>query len=250
MSVWTDIQRVRIVDLDPRGRLKLSAIAQYFQDGAVRHAHKMQIHNADLQDRGVAWIMAHLFLTVSAAPSPDIDEEITVRTYPTGMHRLYARREFILMDGLHRRVASGLSYWLLINPQTRRLARDAAVIRSYEGHVEAGTIEHVIEKSPPREKWSARRELDVRYADIDVNNHANNTIYVEWVLESIPLDLLRSGAVQTFDISFLYETTYGQRVISESCPTDRAADRISYVHRLSVDGRDVARARTWWSVGE
>ena len=44
----------------------------------------------------------------------------------------------------------------------------------------------------------------VRNSDIDSNNHVNNTRYAQWILDSLPIDLLKKGVeLKGYEVNFL-----------------------------------------------
>ena len=107
-----------------------------------------------------------------------------------------------------------------------------------------------LDKLPPFPEASGgvrEAELAVRYCDLDVNLHANNVRYVEWILESLPAELLRSSVPAELDLDFLAEAGIGERILSRTVASPGMPGE-AYAHSLVRlhDGVEVARARTAW----
>jgi medium-chain acyl-[acyl-carrier-protein] hydrolase len=57
--------------------------------------------------------------------------------------------------------------------------------------------------------------FSVRYDDLDINKHVNNTVYVTWALEALDYDFRANYGLKSLDIYFKHEAKYGEDVISQ-----------------------------------
>ena len=55
-------------------------------------------------------------------------------------------------------------------------------------------------------------EHAVSYSDIDIIGHTNNVRYVVWAMDALPYELTSTKRVKDLYISFIKETTPGQKV--------------------------------------
>jgi len=87
------------------------------------------------------------------------------------------------------------------------------------------------------------RFFNVRLSDLDLNQHVNNARYIEWALESVPLEIWRGYQLQRIEISFRAETKYGERVIVQTEQSDG-----TFFHQIvsEKDKRNLAVLRTSW----
>jgi len=60
----------------------------------------------------------------------------------------------------------------------------------------------------------------VRYSDIDMHHHVNNTIYIEWILDSYPFEMNQTHQIHTFEINFLAESSYGDEISVHTEPVE------------------------------
>ena len=58
-------------------------------------------------------------------------------------------------------------------------------------------------------------EFKVRYADIDVNMHANNSNYIIWALEPLPYEFRKEHQLKNVDIIFKKEIRYDEKFVSK-----------------------------------
>ena len=84
--------------------------------------------------------------------------------------------------------------------------------------------------------------------DIDVNNHVNNVVYIEWALEAIPANILKKCQPEHVEISFKGEAFYNEAVISR-CSKNFNGDENIFLHQIvrKEDGKELARLRTKWT---
>ncbi|WP_394336362.1 hypothetical protein [Balneicella halophila] len=85
--------------------------------------------------------------------------------------------------------------------------------------------------------------------DTDTNKHVNNIRYLQWVLESIPDEIIDNYYMFSIDGRFISEATYGQTVISmtQMLHKEDSEDK-SFLHTVKVEntGLVCATAQTVW----
>jgi len=94
------------------------------------------------------------------------------------------------------------------------------------------------------EQADRARHFDVRFSDLDVNQHVNNVRYVEWALEAAPREMLLTQQPTEIDIQFRAETGLGETVVTQ---LQQDADRLLHRLRRTRDDKTVAQATTQWA---
>jgi acyl-ACP thioesterase len=196
---------VRSYEVDPDGKLSLTALSNLFQEIAWRHADSADF-GRNLQEQHLAWIMARMDIKCENLPS--WGDAIKVYTAGRGQDKLFAFREFLITDMEGKILARGMSSWVLMNVQTKRILRPEKVLPA--------------ELFDPEEKpeWQPEKvilggelvkseHLKVRYSDLDLNNHVNNTSYIRWVE-----NILRENGFDTpfLLINYLTECVLGDEL--------------------------------------
>ena len=59
-----------------------------------------------------------------------------------------------------------------------------------------------------------KNHFKVRYGDIDSNMHVNNVKYVEWAVESLPLEVILNYQLEELSVIFEKECRYGAEIIA------------------------------------
>jgi acyl-ACP thioesterase len=236
---------VHSFDADAFGLLSPAALAGYLQEAAGRSAEALGFGLSRLNALGLTWVLARQRLVLDAPIR--WGDSLTVETWPSGLYRLAALRDFrLLRDGAE--VGRVLTTWFVMDLATRRPSRPDRLLPP-ERRVQT---EHVLPlAAPPIPALGSpvlERRFQVRYADIDANRHVTNASYIGWAMEAVEEPAWQTQRLASLDVQFLAETAHGTFVRSRSSPDGEGA-RLHAVVR-EEDGKELARARTTWVARE
>jgi medium-chain acyl-[acyl-carrier-protein] hydrolase len=237
--------RVRSYEADPLGRLQVPILCRLLQEAATAHAAELGVAVDALVDRGVAWVLNRLDLHLQKWPQSD--DEIVVETWPAAMNRLLTERRFRILDTDGHEIGAASTLWLVLDLGRRRPVRlPEAVVEMLQKLDLAADPVRPAELIPP-ENPTVELGFTVRRSDVDLAGHANNTSFVEWVVEAVPDEIWGDCDLTDLDIQFLAECHQGQTVQSRSQLVD-GSDATEVRHQLvrTDGGAEVARARTVW----
>lgn len=200
--IWEDSFSISTYHIDPFGKLKLSAFYELLQDAASRDAARKGFGYNDLIKEKKFWVLLRVLLKFNRMP--EWEEKVVFRTWPKETNGIIAFRDFELVSESGEKLSTGTSAWSQVHTETRRPLR----IDKDENYQAVKDL-HAIEEKPgkvlvPEEmEWS--EEIKVKYSQIDVNWHVNNTRYLEWVMNEIPIDYLRDNMLKEMEVNFLSE---------------------------------------------
>ncbi len=240
--IWSETFPVRLIEIDAHGTLAVGALCDYLQEAAGNHAGAFGVSVASLMERHLTWILSRLRLRIDRLPAAG--ERLEVRTWPTGVERLFALRDFEVLDAQGCRIATALSAWLILDTAARRPVRIQSVFDPPGIGETTRALNVGIEKLPAFERADRETPVLVRLSDLDTNDHANNARIAEWVVEGVGRDVWQRSHIRGLDIDFLAESLHGDAVSSRAS----ALPDGQFLHSLvrSGDGREIARARTRW----
>ena len=162
-----------------------------------------------LQEQGLSWVLSRFAIEVNRYPKQF--EEITIETWIEDINKLVSTRNFLIFDKNRELIAKACSLWSMIDQNTRRpvnlletLYKDAPIL------AEANDMERPVRILEV--KGEKVDEVKVRYSDIDFNQHANSARYIKWQLDSYNLDMFKEKQVKRFDINFVQEVLFGEKI--------------------------------------
>jgi len=245
--VWTESFRVRAYEVDATAKTSVPAIANWLQETAGNHATALGWGVDALWAQARTWVLARLHLCLSRVPG--WREGVRVTTWPSGAHRLYALREFRVTGPGDREIGIATTGWVLLDLATRRPVRLPDELREIARITPGRVLADPFAKLPEVNGADAVRTLGVRFADLDMNRHANNVSVIAWALEALPDEVVLDGSLAELEIEFRTEAVRGDQILVQ---TQRASEgSTAFLHRLlrESDGREIARARTLWQSG-
>ncbi|MFR9650215.1 MAG: acyl-ACP thioesterase domain-containing protein [Rikenellaceae bacterium] len=220
-------------DIDLWGYLRPTAILAILQEAAYLHSEQRRMGVDALHEQNVTWVLSRV--RVEAERLPELHERIRVRTWHKGQSKesgLFSLRDFIIYDSEDRAIIRATSSWLVINIETRRITRidklfsgDSTLSRLvYQGDA----IQSEAERVNPLSDGQAVGEHRVLYSDIDINQHVNNTKYLEWACDHAPQSMESQNRFKTLTINFNHEAKYGELVTLRSTP--------QHPNRVQIEG--------------
>lgn len=244
IRIWNDLYRINWYDAGPDGRVRLTALSRFMQESAWRHAKHMNLGFSKLAENEVFWVLSRILIRVHHYPL--WDSEITVETWPTGMDRVFAMRDFYVSSADGRSVCSASSAWLVLDVKTHRPRRIAPLVDERFLVPERQALERKPDKIETVVTGTPTRQCTVLYSDIDIHTHVNNVKYLEWVFDSLPIEHIERYEVDEIELNFLAESSWGEEVLlfNESVPGNTPV----FVHEITKrNGEHVlCRARSVW----
>ncbi len=192
--------RISTYDCTIHSKFSPVVALNWFQEAAQRQVEDNHIGFDFLDQNGLAWVVTRYDLTFHAYP--DYGEEVTVVTESAGVKSFSAFRTFKLMREDGTVLIEGLSEWMLIDRKNGRVTRPD----SYEEMLVLGTDAKTRftwrRLSPVDTEKAVDHAFEIRFQDIDHNEHVNNATYLIWAIESIPRDVLVESNLKSLKIVF------------------------------------------------
>jgi medium-chain acyl-[acyl-carrier-protein] hydrolase len=234
---------VHTYEVDAFGTLEVPALSGYLQEVAGLHAADLGVGIDVLRAKGLTWVLARQRLELPLPVS--LGDTLEIETWPSGVERLAATREFVVRRGDGAEAARATTQWYVLDLASRRPVRPGEVL---DPRFPRPASPHVAPlapgKLPAPASWDLEKRFQVRYADIDVNMHVTNASYVTWAIEAAPVELWRAARVASVEVHYLAEGLHGHAILSRLARTGEA----TYAHAIvrEDDGKELARLVTGW----
>ena len=97
------------------------------QETAWHHADHLKVGYSDLAEQRYFWVLSRL--SIQMEQYPGWDEKIKIRTWLTGMGRLFALRHFSIANSKGDILGTAKSAWLVLDLKSRRPQRIEPVFK-------------------------------------------------------------------------------------------------------------------------
>ena len=218
---------VRTCDCDMSGRMSVSRIFAFLQEGAGVHAHLLGCGRDVMLKNGIVWVLARSELHMDRYPA--VGETLCMETFPMPNRRWFFPRYFILTDEAGLVLGKAATLWLLMDFKTRAMAPPDLALTYLPDNSDLdaplpfpGNVTPVYGEA----------QLSVRkpeYSDIDVNLHVNNTRYGDWLCDALGMKVMRRREIARLLIHYQREIKPEQEIrLSLQCNGDAA--RMTGIH--------------------
>ncbi len=200
--------RVESRDVDFMKRATVMALGDYVLHTAGEDADANGFGVRELNaTHNSSWVLTRMAMEVLRMP--DEYEELTIQTWVSEVSRVMTTRNFRVFGRGREPIASAVTNWAMINLDTRR-PMDLYTLNNYNGMTQAvaSPVDMPRRLTVPEEE--KRYNHTVVYSDVDFNCHANSMKYLQWVVDTLPLEELSSKRFARIDINFIQESLHGQ----------------------------------------
>jgi medium-chain acyl-[acyl-carrier-protein] hydrolase len=219
------------------GTLSIHALFNHFQELAGQHATVLGVGFEKLRDSGIAWLLSRITLRIDALPK--WGDSVTLYTWPKGVDRLFALRDFKLQNSKGETLVCATSCWLAVDLEKERPRR----IETLAVDLSFPHAEHAIHEVPDKitavQSLTPALEVQALPSDLDVNEHVNNANYARWITDCFDLERLRARRISGLQVNYLKQVLKGDHV-SISTAVDPATPGREYVQGVRSGDRALA----------
>jgi len=196
--------KITSAETDMESRLRPGALINLLIQAATCSADKLGFGFESLKKYNLFWVFSRL--TINIVRPLNWNEVVEVETWPKDIVGLLYTRDFIIRDGEGKVVGRAASAWLPIDLETKRPKRKESFDSEFFTFLKD---KHAL-KDPP-EKLAGTREGEIfkvnsTYFDIDLNKHVTSTRYIDWMMDTFPIDFLRENYPKALSINYIKET--------------------------------------------
>ena len=202
---YTLPMRVKTYDVGPGSKMKLSVMLRVCQEISERHLESVGMGYTEMKEKGLVFLIISNAATVYRLP--ELGEELTIKTHPLGTMgvQFYRDYEFWAGEELLIRV---MQTCVSAEPHEHKILRPKAFLSYGVFHDGKVPREEKVDKIAPCELPELGKR-EIRYSDIDYNDHLNNTVYGDITMDFLPEEL-RTKAFSYEQIDYVSEAKLGE----------------------------------------
>lgn len=238
---------VHVYETAANGKLTLPGLFNFLQDIASDHAEKLNFGRNDLLKNNHIWVLSRIYAVIDKLPA--MNDTVTVRTWPSAIDKILALRDFKVLDqnGLH--LVSATSSWAIIDRSTKRIQRPDDVISNFHSslNIERSLQRNAAKLEPVAAGGYLTPMFQVKFSDLDVNLHANNVKFLQWVTDAYPLDFVIANSPVSVEINYLAESMCGDELKILVSQDNEVTDFWNHSVIRVNDNRELCRIRIEWN---
>ena len=190
-----------------------------------------------LEYYNLVWIITEYDIEVVRLPR--FAEEITIETEALSYNRLFCYRRFTIYDEAGQEIIRMLATFVLMDRDSRKVhAVEPEIVAPYQSDFDKKLI-----RGPKYESLEEpfSKDYHVRFYDLDMNGHVNNSKYLDWIFEVMGADFLTQYIPKKINLKYVKEVRPGGVITS-------AVERtgLGSKHEITSDGSTNAQAIITW----
>ncbi len=230
--------------VDQNRKLRITALMQFLEDMAIRHSEKCGVGLDYYHQNRVAWVLAKWDIEIRNYP--EFNRKITVTTAPTSFRSFFGFRKFDVTDEQGQFLAKAQTLWIFVDTRQKKPVPVTSEVISAYGLSRDQKQPLPIEAPTAPETGILQSRFQVRPGDIDTNRHVNNIRFVEWALDTLPVDFTNSHSVQRVLVDYRKELTIGEEVVAIADIVEKGSS-IETHHRISDGEKEASLITFRWT---
>ncbi|MCK5066052.1 MAG: hypothetical protein KAR16_01375 [Bacteroidales bacterium] len=240
MNLFSKEFSISSYDLNPKGKARLTTMANFFQELAYHHASKLGFGYDDMKARQTTWVLSRMRIRMDSYPV--WDDRIAMETWPSGVDKLFALRDFRIRNSEGKVIGMASTAWLILNIETHRLIRPKEALEHFKLIVHPEQVfAYPLDKIDVPDETRVLSHHSVVFSDLDIIGHVNNVKYMEWCIDSVIASSNPEREIREFEINFNHEALFGDKV--EIRGHDLSGEETRFLATRKGDGKEIIRAR-------
>ena len=227
-------------DVDQFLELKLPSFFKMMQEASTEHAEVLDIGKANTIDKGMYWVITRIELDILKMPK--YLETVKLTTYPGDNMRFMFPRYFHLTNQKGEVLIRASTIWMVLDKVNHRICLNPFNGQTFpEEHTE-GEL-----PLPTKAVVGDVKEVEqrkVRYSDIDLNGHLNNTKYIDYIVDIHDSSFYKENRISHFLINYEKELrdndvlTLLKNDENPECVVGKVGDQTALVVNIHYQKRD------------
>lgn len=209
-KVYDKNYEIHFYEVDNKLQCTIESLLKFIEDIGTEQSEKLGCGMKYLIERNMAWVFYQYEIVVHRYPK--YAENIKISTEPYDINKFYAFRKYDMYDENGVKIVEAKATFLLIDITKRRLTRVPEEQYRIYGVDSQRKTQATIDKIKELKESNHIEEINIKYSDIDINNHVNNIRYVQWAIDYLPIEFLTKHRLRNLKVSFEKESKYGEKL--------------------------------------
>ncbi|MCL9807568.1 thioesterase [Flavobacterium amniphilum] len=209
-SVYSHEWEINFTQCAPNGLLKYVDLCNVLQLTAAEHSILGGLSFNDMQIHHQAWVLSRIRIEIEALPK--WMDKVTVKTWIESLEGNKSIRNIeMYLEG--KKIVGATTYWAVFNTQLRKSESLALPHEHFEKYPDwKATTISFSRINMLHEGVQKIKDHKVVLSDLDIVNHANNTKYLEWCLDTISPKCILNQSIRSLEMNFLKELNWNDTI--------------------------------------
>jgi len=198
-------------DVSMGNKVTNTALLSYLEDAGGIHSNIAKLGLNDIPETKKSWMI--LNWRIELYKRPKYADKIIIKTWCSDMDKLYAYRDFEILDENRNVIGKATSKWVLTNIEKKKIVRlDETILENYT--IEGNPVfeNEKLDKLKEPEEYENMVEFTINRSLIDINNHVHNIYYMDVANEVLPLEIFKNTEFNNINIMYKKEMKLGENV--------------------------------------
>lgn len=193
---------VQYYEGDMTGKLSLPMLLNLAVLSGTLQADQLGIGDEVVHAQGVGWIVLQYEMTITRRPK--VNETIVLQTQARDCNAFFCQRQYRMLDQTGQVLVDIQALFSLLDMEKRKLARGPDEFIDAYGAQRVKRIKRGLApaKIAEDEPVDGQQQYRVRFTDIDMNQHVNNSRYFDWLEDVLGADFLLTHEPKKLNIRF------------------------------------------------
>ena len=236
----------RISEVDVTEKVTITAIMDYLQHIAYKHADQLGVGHHQIFHKNLTWLLLRYTIKIIRYPVPG--EELNVSSWVAESNsQKYTIRDFEVKDKENNIICQATTSWLLYNYRKRQSLNFKDYWQNFKAEKKR-SLDYSFPNLPLPGNISSRKKLKVRLQDLDINQHVNHVAHIYWIIESMPSKIRHKYKIEQIEISYKEQAFHEDEVIIESeIIEDKTNKTLKAIHQITKNkNKLISKAQTFW----
>lgn len=191
-------------DVALNNKVTNTALLSYLEDAGGVHSNLVGYGLRDIPKVKKSWVL--LGWKIEIFERPTYGDKISIKTWSRGIDKLYAYRDFEILDENKKVIGIATSKWVLLDIEKGKIIRIGKEVE------EAYTVENLrvfeetdLEKLEPPKNFSSFTDFIVNRSLIDVNGHLHNIYFMDIANEVLPMEVYQNAELNHIQMMYKKE---------------------------------------------
>ena len=196
-------------DIGSGRKMRLSSVLKYQEQAGEEHlSHAFGLNYITLSQKGVAFVLVNSGVKIHRMPT--LGESLTINTWNKQLKGMKFFRGYDWFDEKGEKIIEGVSAFVLVSINGHKIVKPSELGMNFPEEKERENSVGLPSKTHIPKEMTAVGSKKVFYSMLDSNEHLNNALYADLIVDFIPPQKVKD--IKGFTLDYVKEAKLGDRI--------------------------------------